>query len=366
MIDELGLTVSRVIPAEYLSGLASGALTAHGGVVRDAGGQIVAHLVAPAAQALDLVPGAGVANLVSGVAANAQLAALSQSVQQVLNVAIAGTVLSGLGLATSIVGFTYLSSRLKKVDQKLDSLAKQAKEIKQILQSSQRARLNSAIDDYRLSSQTDDQETRRGLLLKAQSSFGELTHHYKSQIAELSKPEEIEASEGYFVIACLGGVICTSDLGMGEAARDRLSGHYEDWRKLARLQCRSLLELDEPARLLDSRYVDALPAESLIRILDFTNDTERGVCWIDDLRKGMSKTTLFKSAVRSVDKPVINFAKSLPVRCDVLQSYVAHFGFLADRKISATKFSGVLEALRAKDGVELLWASHGAPSQEAR
>ena len=51
MINEIGLTVARAIPYEHLAGLLSGSLTVHGGVIRDAGGRIVSHLVLPGASA---------------------------------------------------------------------------------------------------------------------------------------------------------------------------------------------------------------------------------------------------------------------------------------------------------------------------
>jgi len=60
ILSELGLTVARSLPPETLSGLASGAYKLYGGVVRNAGGQIVSHLVASnATQSLTgLIPGA--------------------------------------------------------------------------------------------------------------------------------------------------------------------------------------------------------------------------------------------------------------------------------------------------------------------
>lgn len=60
MLDSLGLVVSRVVPPEALSGLLSGTLSLHGGVVRDTAGRIVAHLAMPAAtSAFNAMPGMG-------------------------------------------------------------------------------------------------------------------------------------------------------------------------------------------------------------------------------------------------------------------------------------------------------------------
>ena len=107
MLTELGLTVSRQIPFEHLGGVLSGAYTLHGGVLRNAGGQIVAQLVSggPASALTSLVPGL---NTLSSLGANFQLyslgrdvAAIQSTLTDVLNVATVGAVLSGLGLAYS-------------------------------------------------------------------------------------------------------------------------------------------------------------------------------------------------------------------------------------------------------------------------
>ena len=363
MLSEFGLNVSRSIPVDALPGLLSGALSSHGGVVRNMAGQIVAHLSMPtsslASSAANFVPGVGA---VSGLLGNVQLASLSQDVHKVLGFAMTSTVLSGLSLATSIVGFTYLAARVASVDQKLNTLTKQTKEIKQILQSQQRSRLLTAVDNYRLSSQTQDAETRRQLLLQAQSSFGELAHHYKAQMAELSALVEIEASEGYFVVALLGNAICTSDLGMGDAAGKTLQHHYSEWAGLARQHCGKLLQLNDPVRLLDARYVENLPSATLVNLLDFAHRTDRGIGWMDELRRSLGKGTMLASAVRGIDKPVIEFAKTLRARDEVMQSYVAHFSFLSKKGISATHFSKALEDMRAREGAELLWVAQATPA----
>ena len=104
MLADLGLTVARQIPIETLTGLVSGMYTVHGGVIRDAGGRIVSHLVTSGGSAAmsSLVPGLGV---LGQALQGAQLwkigkdvAAVQQTVNTVLNVAMTGTVLSGLGL----------------------------------------------------------------------------------------------------------------------------------------------------------------------------------------------------------------------------------------------------------------------------
>ena len=53
-----GLSVARAIPKEALLGLISGSYSLHGGVVRDVGGRIVAHLAMPSTM-VSAIPGMG-------------------------------------------------------------------------------------------------------------------------------------------------------------------------------------------------------------------------------------------------------------------------------------------------------------------
>ncbi len=289
MLTEFGLNVARSIPIEQVLGLATGNLSLHGGVIRDAAGRIVSHLAMPASTSLlgglagvgplgAAVGGAGaVVNGIQLQALSSSVAAVKAATDQILNYSIATTALSGLGLVTSVTGFAFLASRLKRIDQRLSALEKQTKAIKHFLQSSQHAQLMTAVDHLRLSQQATDSETRRHLLLQSKQLFTTLAHHYKVQLGELDDITELNATEDCYVLACLGSVMAMSDLGMGDAARDEMFRHYGDWRVIARKHCGKMLLKDDPARLLDSRYVQSVPAANLIRFLDFTNDTNRGV-----------------------------------------------------------------------------------------
>lgn len=355
MLQDLGLTVLRAVPTDTLLGLATGAFSLHGGVVRDGAGRIVAHLAMPAVTAaFNSIPGIG---LITELATAYQLNTISRDVQKVLNVSLVNTALSGLTLATSLVGFTYMAAKLHQVNGKLDALAKQSKEIKQFLQSGNEAKLRAAIDDFRHSTQAPDSETRRHLLLKAKGLFTELAHHSTAQLHLLTEVGAVEATEDFFMLASIGGVLCTSDLGMHAAARDDLIRYHQEWTVVARHHCNRLLHLDDPGRLLDARYVEPLPAQTLVRLLDFAKASDKGIAWIDDLRHSTGKTTMLTSALRQLDRPAIDFAKKLHARDDVLQSYVAHYSFLAEKQVSATQFSNLLEDERLRDGAELLWVT---------
>ena len=355
MISEAGMMVLREIP----KGLLGSGNTAYGGVVRDAAGKIVAHLAMPTASVAAVAPGGPIAMAsaavaaASGLVSNAQLVSLSKDVHQVLEVAMAGTALAGLGLATSIVGFVYLSRRIDQIDDKLNALNVAVKKVQQILESTQQSSLLSAIDTYKLAGETDDVGKQQALLMTARGSFSKLTHHYKLQLKNLDELAEIEVAEGYFVVACLGNAVCTSDLGMWEASAKDLRRHYVDWQSLARLHCANLLDLESPTRLLEGKYVDDLPAAELIDVLEFANAEERGVAWLDELRRPLGEFKL--PDFGSIEKPNIQFAKALSARNKVLNSFAAHFDFLAAKKVPATAFSRALEERTKEDCVVINW-----------
>ncbi|MCV2219003.1 hypothetical protein [Thauera sp. Sel9] len=363
MLTDLGLQVARSIPTDQLAGLATGTLKLHGGVIRDTAGRIVSHLAMPASSGLfNGIPGLGaVGTIINGIqlqSLSSSVAAVKTATEQVLSYSMATTALSGLGLVTSITGFAFLASRLKRIDQRLDSIEKQTKSIKRFLQSSQRAQLMAAIDHLRLSSQATDEAMRRDLLLQSKHSFTTLVHHYRSQLDEIEDIVELAASEECYMLACIGSVMATSDLGMGKAASDEMEKHRQTWQTLARQHCGRLLLGDDPARLLDSRYTQAIPTAGLIGFLDFVNGTQRGVQWIDELRRTLGKMTFVRNAYSTVEPPVIEYASKLLVKNEVLQGFSAHMGFLAEKKLSISYFANQVEEVREREGAEFLLLTH--------
>ncbi len=129
-----GWTVVRAIPPEIMMGIITGKYKPYGGVIRWAAGtenagQIVRHLVASPLNPLNgAVSGL---NLISGIAANAQLFglsgqvnSLSQMTQQVLQMTTGTAFVSGLNLISGIVG-----------NVQLEQVKGETRQIKEIAQS---------------------------------------------------------------------------------------------------------------------------------------------------------------------------------------------------------------------------------------
>lgn len=367
-ILEFGANVTRAIPAEFWTGVAAGKYTMHGGVVRNLAGQIVAHLALPASEigmpALSAVmPGpvavAGNAvSVVSGLVANAQLVSLSRDIHQVLNVAMIGTGVAGLGLATSMLGFWYLNRRLGHVEDKVTELKVAVEKLKKILETADKARLLSAINTYKLACNNASSAQREQLLLKARSDFDQLTFFYEGMARSCTDIAEVEAAEGFFIVACLGDAVCTSDLGMYADAAENLKSHFLDWQKLARKHCIEFLELENPARLLEGRYVKDLPTTMLTRVLDFANDEHRGIEWIDVLRGPLGAMRWPISSTIAREK--IEFAKVLCERNDVIGGYVDHFGLLAELQAPATEYARQLMHKTKEGHAVLNWVKPSA------
>ncbi len=370
MLSELGLTVAREIPGNVLVGLLNGTLTAHGGVVRNGLGQIVAHLAQPSgvASLASLIPGPAMLTSVLGSVANAgQIYMLSRDVQvvqqtvnNVLSLSMATTALSGLGLVTSIAGFAYLSRRLGRIDAKLNALEKQVKEIRTLIQSQQKAQLLAAIDHLKQAESAPDERLRHDLLMQAKAGFTTLTHYYRELWAHAAEISQVEGIDEYFALAFTGAALAASELGMRDAASSDFTQHYEEWRELARRHCSRILLGDAPQRLLDPSLVSDLPTRELVATLDFAHGTNRGIDWIDDLR---GETTSIVSKARSAlpdrvqklisskdEKAAIELSSRLRARDQVLNAEASHFGFLADKRISANRFAAVVNEALVENG----------------
>lgn len=139
-------------------GLATGALSLHGGVIRDQVGRIVAHLAMPAAtSAFKSVPGVGpITELVTAY----QLRSISRDVQQILNVSLVNTALSGLTLATSLAGFVYLSIRLRQINEQLSNIDKRSKELQEMMSADKESEMDSAISEFRRSTRAPSPAAR--------------------------------------------------------------------------------------------------------------------------------------------------------------------------------------------------------------
>ena len=345
MLSQLGLTLARQIPVEMIGGLLSGGYSLHGGVIRNGAGQIVAHLATVGASGLtSLVPGL---DILSSALTNGQLLMLARDVKElqstvasVLNVATTGAVLSGMGMVVSIAGFAYLSKRFDQIEKLLG-------DVKELIEARNLADLKAAMGYMKNAEEVDaiSHDNRRSLLLEAQKNFSTLAHLYGDLWGKTEDPKQVRALESFYTLAFTGASIANSELGMHEVAARQFSEHLSQWKKTAQEQVKErVLGKD----LLKSVSSEVITTAQFVNLLDFANDTERGIEWLDDLRSKGTKSWIpqFPKTISNPweksDLKMIETAKLWQQRSAVLESHKAHLKFLVEKRQSVGQFSKIL------------------------
>lgn len=185
MISELaGFTLSRTIPDSVLSGVLSGAYKVFGGVVRDNSGRIVAHLINTDLPSNALSAFASPVSAVLSGINTIQLHSLKNAVNEVMTISQATMAISGLSLAVSASSFFVLNAKLNRIDEQLQTMAKEVKSIKAILEVQERSRLITALKTLRELPQITDKEARRQMLINSRQTLGELHEQYKIMLLD--------------------------------------------------------------------------------------------------------------------------------------------------------------------------------------
>jgi len=335
MLTELpGLVLSRTIPAHCLSGIVTGAYQVCGGVIRNASGQIVAHLINGGASIAGATPLAGV-SAAAEVINMAQLYRIGKSVSsieaataQLVTLAQGTAVLSGLTLAASIGGFAFLSGRLGRLDRKLGELAKDVRAIHAFLGSQERASLNSALQTLALLPAGQDEKVRIPLLVNARQTVGSIHQRYREQLETAGTVEEMLAVEEYFSVTALSHALCTAELGMQAAAASELEKTYQLWLSHVRRIGREAI-LASPERFLTPAYGSVKTSE-LVDWLDFVHATAHGIDWIDRLRDQSAGFRLPRFGSGATDRLGIELIRKFCARDRILQGYVSQYAYFAE------------------------------------
>jgi hypothetical protein len=344
MLQIPGLIVERVIPDDVLAGVMTGRYVVHGGVIRCApgttcAGQIVRHLL-PVGD-LDIFSLSG------------RLDELARGTSQILKMATATMTLSGLNLVVSAVGFAALNRKLDSIEGRLSQIQADVKEIKELLQQTERARIRAAIRELQRVEGIEDVEHRRAILHGARRDLGEIHERYLELLAGARTIGTASAYEEYFCVMALARSRCTAELGMLPLARQELAEATEFWREQAYRVTRELLIADAPERFLSLEYAD-VPFAEIARWLDFANEEARGYEWVDELRrreKEKSQATAwgfrnigarFRGSQPSADE-VVPVMQKLTHRSAVLDGYVTQYTLLAEANLSPSEFSRRLQ-----------------------
>jgi hypothetical protein len=358
-----GWTVEMLIPQDVRLGLRTGEYELRGGVIRWAAGtkeagRIVRHLVPTADEPATAVMGAEARGILGGLGdAIGRLDSLqpqwARSFAQpesatdfVLKLASGTMDLAGLNLAVSAMGFAALNRKLDGIEGQLRALQADVKEIKNLLERKERARLRSAIRDLLRIEATSDASDRRTILHNARQTLGEIHENYIELLPAAATVESGLAYEEYFCVTALARARCTAELGMLGLARQELNEAAEFWRTETRRISRDLLLANQPERLLEADFAE-LPFARISAWLDFTYDEQKGYGWIDDLRlrsKQKADGTRFFSIgnrffqSQPAPEQIAPSLEKLSSRSAVLDGYVAQYDMLDQAQVLPSEF----------------------------
>lgn len=388
----LGLTVTRAIPPEVITGLLTGQYKQYGGVIRWASGtenagQIVRHLLPVASQSLTsplfapMSSALGAVNTYQLHRLSGQVSNLTASVNQLFQIAHGTMLLSGLNLAVCAVGFTVLNAKLKKLEGKLNEIQQEVKAIRALLALEERAKLGAALRDLLSITDVKNLNHRHTILFNAKNVFAPISIKYKELLQNADTIETAMAYEEYFCLTSLAHARCLAELEMLDmASRDILETHIF-WKEQSRRIANDLLLSNNPERFLFSDFAQDLPVSTLAEWLDFAYGEEKGYGWIDELRaktrpwysedgyvevgKGAEKITssLFNLASRyagqvveeEIDRQqtkVLPSLQKLVARHNVLEGYVEQYRLLETSGTTPTDFETQIASIAQSEAVD--------------
>lgn len=394
----LGMTVTREIPITALLGLATGQYTLHGGVIRWAAGtpqagQIVCHLLSTSSTPLSPFAALGILPRTEFLASAIPLAAAAMPIGvgiaavgsvaatvvggismfntfKILRVAKRIQALAEMNLAVSRAGFASLEQRLNQLESKFDELKVSVAAVLTLLHMEQRAELRIALDHLNRINLISDPDVRRELLVVSSAALGKIGLIYEQRLAEAANATEAMISEEYYCIAMLAQARCYAELRELAMARRIIETTYERWRQLARHIITRFLFGANPEKFLASEFAADVSIIELAQWLDFTNNTAKGLAWIDELRaksdawyycKELDVQPSSRRMTRQVEQAeLVQIHKTIRIpalqklvsRDSVFETYVAQYALMEQHQLTAIEFERLLGSVSSEDQID--------------
>ncbi len=389
-----GLTVTRAIPPEVITGLLTKQYQMYGGVIRWApgteyAGQIVRHLVPvdPQLAASSLSPSlyGPVSSRVLQAANTYQLHSLTAATGQILQAATGTMLLSGLNLAVTAVGFAVIKQKLKSLEGQLTQIQQEVRAIRELLELEERAKLRRALRNLLHATQSPNLEGRKQLLGDARNVLGPINEKYRELLPKADTIETAMGYEEYFSLTSLAHARCFAESGMLDIAKRNIEEDSQFWAEQARRIANDHLLGSNPERFLFGDFVEDAPTSQLIKWLDFAENTEKGYGWIDELRSkmdpwhkqsssiGVSARKTFEElrnikrkssegtknnkrkpfkGIEDEKQRVIPALQKLAARDEVLQGYVAQYELLEENDITPSQFEEQIKQIEPELAVD--------------
>ena len=345
------LTLERTLPTEVLTGVLSQQYSIHGGVIRNASGQIVRHLVSASSTTLDPF---GFISAIPNLYNVYQIKRLAEMTQQVLAISTATVALSGLNLAVSALGFMMMRDSLKKVEQHLEKSDKKLAWIKVFLDSSRRARLLSAVDE--LATLPSATTHRQHILHSSREKLGEVAMHYLQHWSESNELQEVMAYQHYYCMAFLAKSRCSAELEMYDNAVSEFQNGLTQWQEGSRAIIRDKIFANSRSRFFSNEYLNLAPTAKIAGWMDFAYNDKRGYEWIDTLRqeyeppsKGFIDNLFTAKKKDDAQADDVTYLDNLFSRNSILEGYGSQLKFLADNEVKPSLFQEEINSLVMSD-----------------
>ncbi|WP_308873576.1 hypothetical protein [Thiothrix subterranea] len=384
MISELaGFVLSRSIPDNLMLGVLAGVNKVYGGVVRNEQGQILAHLVNSTTPSNILsaftsplntllsgvntyqlhriggdvgVIGAEVGRIGAEVGAiSTEVSHIGANVTQLLQLAQASMLLSGLTLAVSSAGFVFLSNKINKIDEKLQQVASDVKYIKSFLELQERYRLIAALKVIRELNKVEDHAARLQMLISSRQTIGEIHEKYKMLLTDSSNEYSFMAAEEYFTITAIGHSLCSAELDMYDQALNDLHDAQHTWQSSSRAFVKNHVINDNAQRFLTKDYVQHINSAEVIEWVDFAESSSSGISILDHLRGQPQKRSFGWSKLKGVDteeKLNLEISRKIIARNKILQGYIDQLKYLSQIRQKPSTVQNFMDSIPCDNSVE--------------
>jgi hypothetical protein len=340
----------------------TGAYKICGGVIRDNSGQIVAHLIngfnplnilTPVKTVLESVNTLQLYKLGKDMKElKESVAALEAATSGILALAKGTMLLSGLTLAVSSANFVFLNNKLGKIDAKLNALAKDVKTIHTFLMAKEKAALTTALKTLSGIEPGLDDDTRKLLLVNARQTLGEIHQCYRDQLLKVSTIEEVIPIEEYYSITALGHTMCSAELDMRNNAVSDLDDAYETWLTASRRISTDMILRKDPERLLFSVYSAQVRTDEIIDWMDFANGVDKGIEWVDELRRDMTPVRLPQLMLNKRDAIELEIIRKFCARNRIYAGYTSQYRYLKSNMLRPSEAQEYFNTLKDDDRVE--------------
>jgi hypothetical protein len=284
---------------------------------------------------------------------------MGANVTQLLQLAQASMLLSGLTLAVSSAGFLFLSNKINKIDEKLQQVASDVKYIKSFLELQERSRLIAALKVIRELNKVEDSAARLQMLISSRQTIGEIHEKYKMLLTDSSNEYSFMAAEEYFTITAIGHSLCSAELDMYDQAVNDLHDAQTVWQSSSRAFVKNHVINDNAQRFMTKDYVKHINSAEVIEWVDFAESSSDGIGILDRLRGQPQKMNLgwsirngiSRNGINSEEKLNLEVSRKIIARNKILQGYADQLKYLSQIRQKPSTVQNLMDSIPSDNSV---------------